>query len=190
VVIQTERMSSLIDDLLLLARADAGRSDLAFESMDLAETVREVVGEIGVLMDASGLRMSTSIPLSCPMNGDPDAVRRLLLALLDNAIKYTGAGGEVAVRIRIEESPGNRAAIVEVCDTGVGIAAEDLPRIFDRFYRVSSDRSRKTGGAGLGLSIAKWLASVHGGDITVESVVGKGSTFRVALPLVRQARQN
>jgi signal transduction histidine kinase len=121
------------------------------------------------------------------MSGDPEAIRRLLLVLLDNAIKYTGAGGEVAVSMRIEEdfekeSCGKRSAIVEVRDTGNGIGAEDLPRIFDRFYRISADRSRKSGGAGLGLSIAKWLASQHGGDIVAESAAGKGSIFRVTLP--------
>ena len=187
VVIQTERMSGLIDDLLLLARADTGRSELAFEAMDLAETVCTVTGEMRILAEASGLRLTTSIPSECPMSGDPEAIRRLLLVLLDNAIKYTGAGGEVAVSMRIEEdfgkeSCGKRSAIVEVRDTGSGIGAEDLPRIFDRFYRISADRSRKSGGAGLGLSIAKWLACQHGGDIVAESAAGKGSTFRVTLP--------
>ena len=135
-------MSSLIDDLLLLARADTGRSSVAFEAMDLAETVRAVTGEMRILAEASGLRLTTSIPSECPMTGDPDALRRVLLVLLDNAIKYTGE--RRGDRGRDAGRGGFRTA---ECDRGgsghgeQGIGAEDLPRIFDRFYRISADRS-------------------------------------------------
>ena len=117
------------------------------------------------------------------MTGNRDGIRRLLSALLDNAIKYTPSGGEIDVSMRTDDRLDCPAAIIEVRDSGPGIEAEHLPRVFDRFYRISADRSRKTGGAGLGLSIAQYLASLHGGEIVVESSPPSGSTFRVILPL-------
>jgi len=183
VVLQSERMSRLVDDLLLLARADAGRSDVSFEDIDLAEIVSGVTAEVKVLAHASGLELAKSAPPLCPAFGDPDAIRRLLLILLDNAIKYTPRGGRIDVRLDVSESPEGRTAVIAVSDTGTGIEPEHLPRVFDRFYRVSMDRSRKTGGSGLGLSIARWLASLHNGEIGAESEPGKGSAFRVRLPL-------
>ena len=176
---QAGRMSNLIEDLLLLARTDANHSGLAFENIDLAEVVRAAVDEIKILLVASGLRLTTSIPPSCSITGSSNALRRVVLSLLDNAIKYTGAGGEITVRVIVAKS---RVA-VEVCDTGIGIPPDDLPCIFDRFYRVSADRSRQTGGAGLGLSIAKSLAVLHGGDVEAQSEPGRGSIFRLILPL-------
>ena len=183
VVLQSERMSRLVDDLLLLARADAGRSDVSFEAIDLADIVNGVAAEVKVLADASGLELTRSALPSCPAFGDPDAIRRLLLILVDNAIKYTPEGGKIEVRLDIEDSLEGRAAVIEISDTGAGISPEHLPRVFDRFYRVSVDRSRKTGGSGLGLAIARWLASLHNGEIRVESEPDKGSVFRVLLPL-------
>jgi signal transduction histidine kinase len=194
VILQSERMSGLIGDLLALARADAGRgdmaSDMAMQPMDLAATLASIVEEIRILAESSGLRLRTFLDAECPMTGDPDAIRRLFLVLLDNAIKYTPSGGEVEIRLRTVDSLGAPAAVVEVRDTGPGIDAQHLRRIFDRFYRVSADRSRNTGGAGLGLSIAQWLASLHGGEITVESAPGAGSTFRVILPLGKMTHPN
>jgi signal transduction histidine kinase len=178
---QALRMSALVDDLLLLARTDARPSGLAVESMDLADVAREAVNEASILPNASLRKLTASIPARCPMTGSPEAMRRILLALLDNAIKYTGAGGEITLRTGL--SPETRSAIVEVFDTGIGIPADDLPHVFDRFYRVSADRSRQSGGTGLGLSIAKSLAMMHGGDIEAESVPGSGSVFRLIVPL-------
>jgi signal transduction histidine kinase len=120
------------------------------------------------------------------VNGDGQALHRLLLVLLDNAIKYTPPGGSVRVSMAVEDSQ----ATVTVRDTGIGIAAEDLPHIFERFYRSSKDRSRRTGGAGLGLAIAHWIAGRHGGAITVESVLGFGSTFVLRLPVSSALIQN
>jgi heavy metal sensor kinase len=183
VLLQAERMSSLIDDLLLLARADAGHSQPYFESVDLAEVLRFAIGDIRILAETARIKLTVSVLPECFMSGDADALRRLLMILLDNAIKYTDAGGEVSVLLDVDESAERHSAMIEVRDTGVGIGPDDLPRVFDRFYRVSTDRSRQTGGSGLGLSIAQWLASLHGGRIAVTSDLGKGSTFRVTLPL-------
>lgn len=176
VIIQAERMSNLIDDLLLLARADAGRFEFESGSVDLAETLRSCGAELGIVAERSGVALSIATPQNCLISGDEAALRRLFLILLDNAIKYTGSGGQVSMCLKV--MPDGKTT-VEVCDSGIGIGLDYLPHIFDRFYRVSTDRSRSTGGAGLGLSIAQWIAARHGGTIAVESELGVGSTFQV-----------
>ena len=124
------------------------------------------------------------------MEGDSQSLRRLFLILIDNAVKYTPPGGRIVVSLNTSDG----FAISEVQDTGVGISAADLPSVFERFYRADKARSRDTGGAGLGLSIAKWIAEAHHGEIRAQSTLEKGSTFRVRLPLstttVRIAQQN
>jgi signal transduction histidine kinase len=113
------------------------------------------------------------------VQGDADALERLFLIFLENAVKYTPFGGHVDVRLRSE----NSAAIAEVRDSGIGIAATDIPHIFERFYQADQSRSRENGGRGLGLAIGRWIAQAHGGDISVESKVGEGSSFQIRLPL-------
>jgi signal transduction histidine kinase len=114
-----------------------------------------------------------------PVEADSSALRRALLILIDNAVKYTPRGGLVTVELNTSTG----FAIVSVSDTGIGIAREEVPHIFDRFWRADKTRSREEGGAGLGLSIAKWIVETHRGSIDVESEPGKGSTFRVRVPL-------
>ena len=179
ILAESERTSSLIEDLLLLARADAAADEIVYEPVDLAEAVRDACAEARVLAEAAKLDLSLETSAEAVVAGDSHALHRLLLALLDNAIKYTPPGGSVRVSMRVEASH----ALVMVNDTGIGITAEDLPHIFERFYRASKARSRRNGGAGLGLSIAQWIASRHGGAITVESTVGRGSTFFLKLPM-------
>jgi heavy metal sensor kinase len=183
ILAESERTSRLIDDLLMLARADAEAGAFVSEPMDLSDSLRDACEEARVLADAAGLSFTIDLPPSCPTVGDPQALRRLFLILLDNAVKYTRAGGAV----RVTMSADRAEALVEMQDTGTGIPPEDLPHLFDRFYRVGKDRSRDSGGVGLGLSIARSIATHHGGDITVESHPGAGSTFRVRLPLERPA---
>ena len=113
------------------------------------------------------------------ISGDADGLERLVLNLLDNAIKYNRPDGRVDVRLGREDGH----IVLEVADTGIGIPAESLPRIFERFYRVDKGRAREEGGTGLGLAIVKHVAQVHGGQVDVESRAGKGTTFRVRLPL-------
>jgi heavy metal sensor kinase len=180
ILVETERTSSLIDDLLLLARADARTDRTLMERMDLSEVVRDACEEGRILADAAGVRFTSTIPSACATVGDPQALGRLFLILLDNAAKYTPAGGAVSVTMSVRDA----IATIEIRDSGVGIAAHDLPHIFERFYRVAADRSRTTGGAGLGLAIAEWIATCHDGRILVESGLGAGSVFRVALPVV------
>jgi signal transduction histidine kinase len=179
---ESGRMGGLVEDLLTLARADSGTDRMLLEAMDLADCVGTACQNVRVLFEAAGLELHVELPAEFPFTGDPEALRRLCLILLDNAIKYSGRGREVRVSLR-ESRHGERAiAILEVRDEGIGISAADQQHIFDRFYRVSRDRLRKNGGAGLGLSIAQWIASRHGGNIEVDSTPGTGSTFRVSLP--------
>lgn len=186
ILTESERTSRLIEDLLLLARADAGADGMAQEPTSFAECLRDACAEVRVLAEHKGVRLDFKEPRECTVTGDRQAIRRLFLILLDNAIKYTPPGGKVAVNLCIEEAAGKQAAVVEVRDTGGGITPEDLPHVFERFYRASKDRSRDTGGAGLGLSIARWIAEKHGGEIRAESTPEMGSIFRVRLPLICQ----
>jgi len=117
-------------------------------------------------------------------NGDDELLKRMLLNLLDNAVKYTAPGGDVSVALSTQ----NGSARIVVTDSGIGIPSADQPRIFDRFYRVDKARSRALGGAGLGLSIAKWIVEAHGGTISVESMPNQGSEFIVELPLKADGR--
>ena len=113
------------------------------------------------------------------VSGDTFQIKQVIFNLVDNAVKYNRPGGSVDITVQIE----NRLVIIKVADTGIGIAAEDLPRVFDRFYRVDKSRSRQRGGSGLGLAIVKKIVEEHDGMVSVESIPGRGSTFRVELPL-------
>ncbi len=177
VTAETERMARLIADLLTLARFDASKTTLDFQRMDLSEVVRGAAEEMRVMADAKSLRLLVDLPQPCVIEGDAPALGRAVCTLLDNAIKFTPALGEIRVSIR-----GGETACVTVSDTGPGIGPGDLPLIFERFYRVSKDRSRTTGGVGLGLSIARMIVEKHGGEIRAESVAGKGSVFTICLP--------
>jgi two-component system, OmpR family, sensor kinase len=184
---ESDRMSRLVGDLLTLARADAGQS-LRHQPVALGPLLEDVARQGRVLAEGrvavSTVHVATEE--TATVSGDPDALRQLFLLLVDNAVKYTPAGGSVTVGMRIEAGHGSeRLAKVSVVDTGIGIGPEDLPHIFDRFYRA--DRARQTGGTGLGLAIGKWIAEAHGGAIQVESEIGTGSVFTVALPLMAQS---
>jgi len=147
--------------------------------MDLAPILGEVAEQAAALGATRGIAVTSSqAPAPLPVNGDEGSLRRLLLILLDNAIKYTPPGGRVTLDARSEA----REVVVSVADTGAGIAEEDLPRVFERFWRADKARSRESGGAGLGLSIAKEIADRHGAGLTVSSRLGPGSTFTLVLP--------
>jgi heavy metal sensor kinase len=186
ILTESERTTSLIEDLLLLARADEEIDEVVRDPVNLAEVVRDACVEARILAEAGKIDLAMEDSAAAVVNGDGSALHRMLLALLDNAIKYTPAGGKVRVSMQIERSQ----ALVTIKDTGIGIPEEELPHIFDRFYRASKDRSRRNGGAGLGLSIAQWIASRHGGTITVDSAVGRGSAFVLRLPISSALIQN
>ncbi len=178
IVEESERTSRLVDDLLTLARADAGRAALPAEPLDLAPLVRDVCAQGALLAGARRVAVEAETPEApVTVTGNPPALRRLLFILVDNAIKYTPEGGSVTVSLS-RQSP----AVVSVHDTGIGIPPDMLPHVFERFFRADPSRSRDAGGAGLGLAIAKWIADRHNATIEAESVVGAGSVFRVRFP--------
>jgi len=183
ILAESERTSRLLEDLMLLARADAGVNEMIRESVDASNLLRDVSSEVTVLAEAAGVHVTVGECPQANVSGDEQALHRLFLILLDNALKYTPRGGEVSVSLSVGSFADASMATIEFRDSGVGISEEDLPHIFERFYRASKDRSRQSGGVGLGLSIAQWIALRHGGDVLVESKPGFGSTFRVRLPI-------
>ena len=180
---ESERVSHLIEQLLLLARADSGFAIPQACQMDLNAAVQRACREASVLAEAKRLRFNWSVP-ERPLRvwGDATSLERLFVILLDNAVKYTASGGRVDLRLHSDDG----FAVADVRDTGAGIAPDDIGHIFDRFYRADDSRSRESGGAGLGLAIGKWIAEAHGGEVSVESELGRGSTFHVRVPLSQE----
>lgn len=178
-VSHAERLTSLINDILTLSRLESKDASLTLHPLDLCGTVRKAQ----MLMEDHARTKGIQLTINCPDDlpkvlADQGQLEQVLLNLMDNAIKYTTDGGVVSVHA---EQAGERIQI-SVSDTGIGIPSKDLPRIFERFYRVDEGRSREQGGTGLGLSIVKHIVQLHGGEITVASDAGKGSTFTVRLP--------
>ena len=186
-LVEVNRMTEIVDSLLTLARVDEGRAPLHLEPTDLRDLLGEIAETASILGEHSSVEVSVEIPewpLVLPL--DRARVRQLLLNLLTNATKYTRKGGSVTITCTEEAD----SVVVKVADTGVGIAAGDLPHVFDRFWRADAARSR-TGqrpGTGLGLAICQWIAEAHGGSIEVQSRRGKGTTFTVSLPRVNLAQ--
>lgn len=181
---ETTRMANLVDSLLTLARADEGRYDIVREPVTLAPMVHEVFETVLILADDAGVKAELAVAESLVVRGDAVRLRQMFLNLATNALKYTSRGGTVTLAL---EKRGDHATF-SVTDTGLGIAAADLPFIFDRFWRADRARSRASerGGFGLGLAISQWIAHAHGGSINVSSRLGRGSTFTVALPLLHE----
>ena len=177
---EVDRLTRLVGDLTLLARADAGGLPLNLKPVELDNLLFEVYRQVSMLAKPVEVLVA-EVDQVC-VNGDPDRLKQLLLNLVENGIKYTPKGGRVTVSL----AKANNWAQITVSDNGVGIPSEDLPFIFDRFYRVDKARNRSQGGSGLGLAIAKWVAQVHGGEIYVESEVNVGTTFTVVLPVLEK----
>ena len=181
ILAESVRTSDLIDSLLTIARADSGAEELQLHPMPCVAFLRRVSEEWKPLFAEAHLQFENVLPEDEVMvAGDETALRRLLILLLDNARKYTPEGGSVT--LRAVAGP-EKTMSVSVGDTGVGIAPEHMPHIFDRFYRVDKARSRDQGGAGLGLSLAKWIATQHRTTIVVESTPGQGSRFSFRLAI-------
>jgi heavy metal sensor kinase len=175
---ETDYMSSIIGKLLFLARSEAGKEPLVCAPVSMKELLAELCADVQALAREKDLQFALEAGADVTVNGDRVKLRQLFLNLLQNAVRYTPERGKVTVRLW--EKSGQ--AVVAVSDTGIGIAPEHLPHLFERFYRVDKARSRAEGGAGLGLAIARHIAEAHGGTIRVESELGKGSTFTVSLP--------
>jgi two-component system OmpR family sensor kinase len=184
------RMSDLVDSLLTLARADEGRFDLHREPLQLEPLVRDVFETAVILGEDAEITVALPLVEDAVVMGDAPRLRQLFLNLITNAIKYTPRGGHVEITLSVRN---NNEIGFAVRDTGVGIAAADLPHVFDRFWRADKVRSRRAaadltgamerGGFGLGLAIAQWIAQAHGGTLTAQSRLGKGSIFTVLLPI-------
>jgi heavy metal sensor kinase len=175
---ETNRLAQLVDSLLTMARADAGRIKLHPVEINVADLADETVGLLEVLADEKHQTIRIDGERSITVTADRTILRQALVNLVHNAVKYSPENGEIQLRIRETE----KDAVIEVKDSGPGIAPEHRKRIFERFYRVDKSRARAAGGAGLGLSIAEWAVSVHGGWIEVQCEPGPGSTFRIWLP--------
>ena len=171
------RMQELGDSMLTLARLDANPT-LEFESVDVAKLLEDAIDSIRPLMEANSLRLEMDLK-PCQVQGNRSMLRQTIDNLLSNAIKYNHSSGRIAVACKQV----GQIVEIEIVDSGIGIPEPSIPKLFDRFYRVEESRSRAAGGTGLGLSIAKQIVSCHGGSIEVTSIVEKGSTFRIALPV-------
>jgi heavy metal sensor kinase len=176
---ETDRLTRLVDSLLTLSRADSGHIHLQRADISLLGLAQEASSLVEVLAEEKRQRISVEGEPALIVSGDRLILRQALVNLVDNAIKYSSTGAEIVVRVSAGK---DSQVIVEIVDQGPGVPQEHQSRIFDRFYRVDSARSREWGGAGLGLAIARWAVEAHGGQITLQSVEGQGSTFRVILP--------
>ncbi len=179
---QAVRLSELVQDLLLLSRMDLQLITLQKQACCLNEIVSDLVEEVSALAIQSDidLKLNVAHESTIYVNGNQEQLYRLILNILINAIHYTPEHGKVEVSLdHIEHH-----AIIQIQDNGIGISSIDLPNIFDRFYRVSSDRSRKKGGSGLGLAIAQAIVKSHNGDIQAKSEIEQGSTFTIKMPLI------
>jgi signal transduction histidine kinase len=172
-----ERMTRVVDRLLTLARADHDAIRLQRAPVPLEPVVREAVGLVYPLATRRGITIETKID-TATVEGDRERLTELVTNLCSNAVEYNRDGG----RVTIEVWPEGGEACMRVTDSGLGISADDLPRIFERFYRPDASRDRHTGGAGLGLAIAKWIVDAHGGRITCSSTPGEGTAMLIRLP--------
>lgn len=174
------RLSHIINNLLLLSQTESVDDNFEFRPLQLDQLLNDVVADGRVLAEMKGQSLQIREFPSVKVLGDKSRLYQLFFNLIDNAVKYTQENGAIDVQLSLEEN----AAVVKVKDNGSGIPANDLPKIFERFYRVNKDRSRKTGGSGLGLSICKLITDAHKGQIEVESTLGVKTVFTVKLSVL------
>jgi two-component system phosphate regulon sensor histidine kinase PhoR len=177
---ESERLSKIIDDLLDISRMESGKVKMVFLPVEAGPAIKKAMDVLKNSAAGKSINIELSIPVNLPrMLADEGRFTQVLLNLLDNAIKYTPERGNIS----IVASKKDNFLQIEVADTGAGIPEKDIPRIFERFYRVDKARSRELGGTGLGLSIVKHIVQSHGGEVWVKSVLGKGSTFSFTVPI-------
>jgi heavy metal sensor kinase len=179
---EVERLSKIVERLFALSRLDAGEAHAECVRFDLAELTATTAEQMVLLAEDKKISVTCDAEQAVPVKGDRARLKQVVVNLLDNAIKYTPNGGTVHLKI----AAANNHALIEISDTGIGISAEALPHVFDRFFRVDQARSRTPDGAGLGLAIVHSICHAHGGNVTAESVIGKGSRFCVTLPLAER----
>ncbi|MDP4160420.1 MAG: ATP-binding protein [Bacillota bacterium] len=176
--LETERLTKLVNDLLFLARADSNELLLDVKELSLADVIEDTVGPFRPMTEQYGLALNVSVLETVHVLGDKNRLKQLILILLDNSLKHTPKGGTISIKV---QRWGNGGQIM-VMDTGDGIDPEHLEHIFERFYRQDKARSKQTGGSGLGLAIAQSIVQSHGGTISVNSQLGKGTVFTLTLP--------
>jgi heavy metal sensor kinase len=176
---EVERLAKIVEGLFALSRLDAGEAQTERVHLDLSELAASTADQMSLLAEDKGITVSCEATQPAMVEADRARLKQVVVNLLDNAIKYTPSGGA----IRLEVTRKNGHAVLDVSDNGIGIPREALPHVFDRFFRVDKARSRDEGGAGLGLSIVKSICTAHGATVEVESTPGRGSHFRVKLPL-------
>ena len=180
-LLEVRHLTRLSQNLLFLTRGESGRVTLSFANLDLVKFAADVVKDISLASAERGLELTLETAKKpIYVFADSGRLQQVMHNLLENAMRYTEAGGRVVVRV--EAAPGE--ALLSVSDTGVGIPEADLPYVFERFFRSKGSRATNPGGSGLGLSIVRWIVEAHKGKVTVESQLGKGSTFTVRLPVV------
>lgn len=177
------RLTLLIDDLLLLARLDSGRIELRFQPLVLREAAQDALDDFGIMARARGVKLENTVPAEIVARADPERLRQVLSNLVDNAIKYGRPEGRVTVSGR---ALGGERVELSVRDDGPGIPLDAKERVFERFYRVDKARSREQGGTGLGLAIVKNVMQAHGGEVRVESAPGQGTAFFLTLPVPKE----
>jgi len=177
---EVDRLSQIVEGLFAISRLDAGEAASEWVALDLAQLTEATVDQMSLLADDKSINVSCEASTGVWVEGDRARLKQVVVNLLDNAIKYTPQGGQVSLTV----STGDSQAVLEVTDTGIGIPSEALHRVFERFFRVDHARSRQQGGAGLGLSIVKSICTAHHGRVEVSSSPGRGSRFRIELPLI------
>jgi heavy metal sensor kinase len=183
---EVDRLAGIVEGLFAISRLDAGEAAAERVTFDLAQLAASTADQMSLLAEDKRIQVTCAGNMGVWVEGDRARLKQVVVNLLDNAIKYTPEGGEIALKWEAADSK----AVLEVADNGIGIPAEALPRVFDRFFRVDKARSRELGGAGLGLSIVKSICAAHHGRVDASSTPGQGSRFRVELPLVSGPSSN
>jgi len=177
---ETKRMLKIIEDLLLLTKMNYQPDVLKFERIDLTQFIHIIYEQAKMLASKKNITVNINIPEETGMvNADELHLRRLFLNLIDNAIKFTPASGSITINLRYED----QKAAVSIIDTGIGIGEENVPKLFDKFFRIDTTIKDASPSSGLGLSIAQSIAELHNGEISVTSRVGQGTNFTVSLPI-------
>jgi heavy metal sensor kinase len=186
---EINRMEHIVDDLLSLTRSDASELHLSIESFSLSDLLQDIWMSGKALAERHGhtINLDHVATSEIHINGDQVQLYRVLLNLLTNAVKYTPSGGHIGIKLLMQEG---RRVLIQISDTGLGISPDDLPHIFERFYRIDSARNRDHGGTGLGLAIVKAIVAAHDGKVSVVSTIDEGSTFSISLPMDGPASKN
>ncbi len=173
------RLSRILDDLLLIAKTEIGERPIELQAVDLRELVEEIADEASLFAEQAGIEVKLGEVVDAWIDAEPLRIRRVLLNLVDNAVKYNRKHGSITLSMRRDDD----MISVMIQDTGIGIPADAIPRLFERFYRVNDSERHGPKGTGLGLYLVQWIVRNHGGSILVDSELGKGSTFTVRFPL-------